>query len=93
LADNGAKFNEVSIKLNIGIINIYFVRLREWLRTKLYLDFSFIFIFIFIYIILIIFFDLKNIIIVFTKISEPIRARPFARFYLNELTASPPSPK
>jgi len=93
LADNGVKFNGVFIKLNIEIINIYFVRLRKWFRTKLYFGLFFIFTFFFFYIILTISFDLKNIIIVFIKISEFIRARSFARFYLNELTVSPPSPK
>jgi len=93
LAGNGAKSNGVFIRLNIEIINIYFVRLREWFRTKLYLDFFFFFTFFFFYIILTMFFNLKNIIIVFTKISEFIRARPFVRFYLNELTVFPPSLK
>jgi len=93
LADNGAKFNEVFIGLNIGIINIYFVRLRKWFRTKLYLDFFFTFTFFFLYITLIIFFNLKNIIVVFTKISEFIRVRSFAHFCLNELAVSSPSLK
>jgi len=39
------------------------------------------------------FFNLKNIIIVFTEINEFIRIRPFIRFYLSELAVSPPSPK
>jgi len=29
LANNDAKFNGVFIKLNIGIMNVYFVRLRK----------------------------------------------------------------
>jgi len=93
LTGNGVKSNGVSIKLNIKIINIYFVRLRKWLRTKLYLGFPFIFTFFYIYFTLTMSFDLKNIIVVFTKINEFIRVYSFVRFCLSELAVFPPSPK
>jgi len=93
LVNNGVKSNEVFIKLNIEIINIYFVRLRELFFTKINIDLFFFFFFFFLYITLIISFDLKDIIIVFTKINKFIRVRSFVRFYLNELAVFSPSLK
>jgi len=52
-----------------------------------------LFLFLFIFFILIIFFNLKDITVVFIKVNKFIRVRPFIRFRLSELAVSPPSLK